>query len=170
MPLPISPTFNHVGITVPDLDRAVAWYRDVLHLEVVGGPLEVHADDKPFGEVLQDIFGSSWGGVRVAFLATSEGVGFELFEFVEPATVTTKAEYWRTGPFHLCFTWPNVAELVHRICEHGGRKTSKVWTLFPSRDVVYCEDPFGNILEISSGSFERTWANRDTNDNEGSVG
>ncbi|MGK2319612.1 VOC family protein [Gordonia rhizosphera] len=37
-PLPTSPAFNHVGITVGDLDEAVRWYQQVLQMTVLGGP------------------------------------------------------------------------------------------------------------------------------------
>ncbi|MFE7422432.1 VOC family protein [Rhodococcus sp. NPDC057529] len=156
-----TPAFNHVGITVPDLDEAVEWYRQVLRFTVLGGPIQIGKEDEPFGEVLSDIFGAEWASLRVAFLATGDGTGIELFQFLSPATTQPdRVEYWRTGPFHVCLTWPDVAQLAGHIERHGGKQRSKVWTLFPGRDIVYCEDPFGNILEISSGTFDQTWANR----------
>lgn len=155
------PAFNHVGITVPDLDAAVAWYRDMLRLNVLGGPMNISKDDEPFGEILSDIFGADWAGLRVAFLTTADGIGVELFEFTSPVTPDAdEVEYWRPGPFHLCVTWPDVEVLARHIAANGGRQRSKVWTLFPGRSVVYCEDPFRNIIEISSGTFDQTWANR----------
>lgn len=165
--VPTAPTLNHVGITVPEIDKAIEWYCGVLGLNLIGGPLQVGKDDEPFGEVLSDIFGPEWGDLKVAFLSGPDGVGIELFQFVLPATVQPQqVEYWRTGPFHICLTWPDATALAEHIAEHGGRRRSKVWTLFPGRDVVYCEDPFGNLLEISSASFERTWANRGSDANE----
>ncbi|KAA9157775.1 hypothetical protein FPZ12_024355 [Amycolatopsis acidicola] len=157
-----APVFNHAGVTVPDLDAGIAFYQGMLGLNLLGGPLEIGREDEPFGEVLGDIFGPRWARLRVAFLSTREGTGLELFEFVRPATVRPdEVEYWRTGPFHLCLTWPDVSELADRIVAGGGKQRSKVWTLFPDCDVVYCEDPFGTLIEVSSRSFERTWANRD---------
>ncbi|MFC9556888.1 VOC family protein [Rhodococcus sp. NPDC056960] len=165
--LPTAPAFNHIGITVPDLDAAVDWYSTVLQFTVLGGPMQVDKQDEPFGEVLGDIFGSDWGSLRVAFLATADGTGMELFEFLAPATVRPdEVEYWRTGPFHVCLTWPDVASLARHIADNGGKQRSKVWTLFPGREVVYCEDPFGTILEISSGTFDQTWANRTAGETE----
>ncbi|MEN0136151.1 MAG: VOC family protein [Rhodococcus sp. (in: high G+C Gram-positive bacteria)] len=160
--LPAAPAFNHVGLTVPNLDEALDWYHRVLNFTVLGGPLQIDKDDEPFGEVLADIFGDDWGSLRVAFLTTADGTGLELFQFLAPATTRPQeVEYWRTGPFHVCLTWPDVTELAEHIVRHGGKQRSKAWTLFPGRTVVYCEDPFGNILEISSGTFDQTWANRE---------
>ena len=36
---------DHVGISVPDIDAAVAWYRDILGCYVLMEPIEGYADD-----------------------------------------------------------------------------------------------------------------------------
>ena len=57
---------------------------------------------------------------------------------------------------------PDIEGLAARIAERGGRVRSEVLTLFedaPYR-LVYCEDPFGNIIEIFTHSHEQTFANR----------
>ena len=70
-------------------------------------------------------------------------------------------EFWKTGIFHICVTDPEIELLAERIGKTGGRQRSKVWKLWPDKPyrVCYCEDPWGNVVEISSHSYEQTWAN-----------
>ena len=71
--------------------------------------------------------------------------------FVWSKTVTTPAEPKE----------PNIEKLAQQIEKTGGKKRSKVWQLWPEKPykVCYCEDPWGNIIELSSHSYEQTWSN-----------
>jgi len=142
----------HVGVTVTDLDRAVRWYGDVLGLEPIGAVVEVRAGDGHGGAVAADVFGSGFDRFRQAHLTGANGVALELFEFGAPP------DDWRAGIFHVCFAVGDVGAVAARI----GRRTSRVWELFPGEPyrTCYCEDPFGNPIELYSHSHERTWANR----------
>jgi catechol 2,3-dioxygenase-like lactoylglutathione lyase family enzyme len=147
------PAVAHVGVTVPDLDAAVRWYGDVLALEAIGPPVEVRADEGHGGAVAADVFGPRFGRFRQAHLATANGVALELFEFADPGD----------GIVHFCLTTTAIDALAHRIAASGGRmRTSRVWDLFPGEPyrMCYCEDPFGNVLELYSHSHERVYSNR----------
>jgi len=155
----------HVGMTVTDLERAVAWYRDVLGLEPLGEPLEVWARNGHAGVVAADVFGPRFGAFRQAHLASANGVALELFEFLDPPSERRAHdfEYWKTGVFHLCVVAPDIEQAAQRIAASGGRRrTSRVWEIFPGEPYLtcYCEDPFGNVIELYSHSHERTYANR----------
>ena len=76
---------DHVGISVPDIAAAVAWYRDILGCYVLMEPIEGYADDSYFGQIVADIFGADFKGMKIAHLATADGVGIELFQFVANA-------------------------------------------------------------------------------------
>jgi catechol 2,3-dioxygenase-like lactoylglutathione lyase family enzyme len=135
--------FAHVGVTVPDVDRAVRWYRDVLGLDPIGPTVEVRANEGHGGAVAADVFGPRFGRFRQAHLATANGVAIELFEFPEP-------EQWRTGIFHFCLATPEIEDMAGRIASRGGRvRTSRVWDIERHR-MSYCEDPFGNVIELHS--------------------
>ena len=142
----------HVGVTVTDLDRAVRWYGDALGLEPIGAVVEVRAGDGHGGAVAADVFGPGFDRFRQAHLAGANGVALELFEFGAPP------DDWRAGIFHVCFAVGDVEAVAARV----GRRTSRVWELFPGEPyrTCYCEDPFGNPIELYSHSHERTWANR----------
>jgi catechol 2,3-dioxygenase-like lactoylglutathione lyase family enzyme len=156
---------THVGVTVTDLDRAVRWYGDVLGLEPIGPAVDVRADEGHGGAVAADVFGDRLGRFRQAHLASVNGVALELFEFVDPPTEprSENFEYWKTGVSHLCLTVAGIERAVERIAASGGRRrTSRVWEIFPGEPYLtcYCEDPFGNVIELYSHSHERTYANR----------
>lgn len=42
---------NHIAISVPDLDKALDWYQEVLSFIVVRGPAELNADDPHKGKM-----------------------------------------------------------------------------------------------------------------------
>ena len=69
--------------------------------------------------------------------------------------------YWQTGIFHLCVTEHDLDGLVARIVANGGRQRTKIYAFLPGRPyrLVYCEDPFGNIIEAFSHSYAETFAN-----------
>jgi catechol 2,3-dioxygenase-like lactoylglutathione lyase family enzyme len=147
------PAVAHVGVTVPDLDGAVRWYGDVLGLEPIGPPVEVRATEGHGGAVAADVFGPRFGRFRQAHLATANGVALELFEFADSGD----------GIAHFCLTTPAIDALARRIAAAGGRmRTSRVWDLFPGEPyrMCYCEDPFGNVIELYSHSHERVYSNR----------
>lgn len=146
-------TITHVGIAVADLDRAVAWYGDVLGLDPLGPPRSVTAAEGHAGTVAADVLGER--SFRQAHLTAANGVAIELFEFEEGET------RW-SGIFHVCLVPPNLERMAERIAACGGRRTSRIWPVFPGEPyrTCYCEDPFGNTIELYSHSHERTFANR----------
>lgn len=155
----------HLGITVPDLDAAVEWYSRVLGFRLISPPGEtVIAAGGQMAEMCADIFGEGLRSFKSAHLSTANGVALELLEFVDPPVEppADNFEYWRGGFFHLCVVDPDIDGLVERIVATGGRQRTKVWTMFEGDPykLAYCEDPFGNVLEIYTHSNEQTVANR----------
>ena len=104
--------------------------------------------------------------MKIAHMVTADGAGFELFEFLGPKPERREdtMEYWKNGFFHICITDPDVEGKVAEIIETGGRQRSKIWPLFPEENeeirVCYCEDPYGNVIEIASHRYEQIMANR----------
>jgi catechol 2,3-dioxygenase-like lactoylglutathione lyase family enzyme len=143
----------HVGIAVADLDRAVTWYADVLGLQPLGPATAVPANEGHAGTVAADVLGC--GSFRQAHMTSANGVALELFEFAE------QQQEW-TGIFHVCVVPPSLDRTAARIAATGGRRTSRIWHIFPDAPyrTCYCEDPFGNTIELYSHSHERTYANR----------
>ena len=55
---------------------------------------------------------------------------------------------------------PDIEGLARRIAETGGTQRSEVWEFAPGLGfyACYCEDPFGNIVEIYSHSTCHIWS------------
>lgn len=165
---PVAPyprALAHVGVGVTDLDRAISWYQEVLGLRLILGPVEIEVDGSPGGEAAADVFGPSFRRLRQAHMACGNGVALELFEFVEPVARSRPEnfQYWTTGYSHVCFVDPDVEGRARRIARAGGRvRTKRAWRVFSEEEYrfCFCEDPFGNVLELYSHSHEQTYSNR----------
>lgn len=146
---------NHVGVTVPDIRRAVDWYTEVLGLRLVSGPTRV-TEQSPAKARRDDVFGPRWGGMTVAHLIGDNGTGLELFEFEAPVVQrpADNFEYWRVGVFHFALTVDDVESVGKRIDQSGGRQRTAVHELHGSCVISYCEDPWGTIIELSSEPYD----------------
>lgn len=154
--------FSHIGITVPDLDRAVDFYTSVLGFYLIMPQTIVQEDNSPVGVMCKDVFGEGFGSFRIAHLSTSDKIGIEIFEFPE-SKKNPAAEFnpFKTGLFHFCVQDPDLEGLAARIVECGGKQRMPVRYYYPDKKpyrMVYCEDPFGNIIEIYSHSYELTYS------------
>jgi len=156
---------NHVGVTVPDIDTAFTWYQNVLGCYGHVPPTEVTDDGSYFGNLVKNLFGERFEGMRIAHLTTADGIGIELFQFLTPATEVPERtfEYWRGGIFHFCLTVDSVETTAATIAEAGGRQLSKVWRLFNNKDyeVAYCQDPWGTVIELCNRPYTAVWANHE---------
>jgi len=132
----------------------------VLGFTVVKQTVEFVADDSLTGMAVKDIHGPSLKKMRMAWLSSANQVGFEIFEYVEPKAERRldNFEYWKSGFIHICITDPNIEELCKKISESGGKQRSKIWEIVPDKGykIAFCEDPFGNIIEIFDHSYEQT--------------
>lgn len=155
-------TFSHIGITVPDLDRAVEFYTKAFDFYVIMPPSEVVQDDSAIGVMCDDVFGPGWGRFRIAHLSTGDGTGIELFEFPKTEDTPPPFDYWKPGIFHFCLQDDDLEGRVKRIEAHGGRqRMQQVRKYYPGQKpyrMVYCEDPFGNLVELYSHSYELTYS------------
>lgn len=92
-----------------------------------------------------------------------DGIGLELFEFPKSAS-TGKApfEFWRPGLFHFCLQDEDLEERVKLIESLGGKqRMQQVRHYYPDKKpyrMVYVEDPFGNVFELYSHSYELTYS------------
>ena len=159
---------THVGLSVPDIHGAVAWYREVLGFRLLAAPSEVDRNEP----IAADVFGPRFQRMWIAHLASANGCALELFQFIDPAPQppADNFEYWRGGFFHICVVDPDIAGLARSIAQSGGRvRSSRPWEMFADRRpaghepylTMYCEDPYGNIIELFSHSHEQVLSNSD---------
>ncbi|MBU6951036.1 lactoylglutathione lyase family protein [Hahella sp. HN01] len=150
--------FSHIGISVPDIAKALEFYQQALGWYVIMDVTEVKEEkDTAIGAMCIDVFGEGWGSFKIAHLSTSDSIGIELFEFPQNKTPRHEFNPYQTGVFHFCVQDPDVEGLAQRIVELGGKQRMPIREYFPGEKpyrMVYMEDPFGNIVEIYSHSYE----------------
>jgi len=155
-------SFSHIGITVPDLEKAVEFYSKAFGLYVLMEPTEIQHDDSAIGKMCDDVFGEGWGSFRIAHLSMADGIGIELFEFKNTVEEERPFEYWRRGLFHFCVQDDDLEGRIKIIEKLGGKqRMQQVRKYYPGEKpyrMVYMEDPFGNIFELYSHSYELTYS------------
>lgn len=149
---------NHIGINMPDLDAAIGWYAAVLGFQVVAPAADVVAGEGEAGIRFAQINGPKFHRGRVAYLTSGNGVGIEMFEFVEPRTPAfiDDWEFWRPGIWHICVTTPDVAAMAARVAASGGKHRGAVIEAPPGFRLTFCADPWGNPIELADASYDRT--------------
>lgn len=172
LPMPTR-AFNHVAVSVTDIESAMRWYRDVIQMTLLVEPTEITTYemeqkkyDPHLATLVRTIFGPRLGKFKICHMTSANGVGIELFEFIEPAAESRQEEennfeYWKTGYFHIALTEPNIEELADKIALSGGKRRTDIMESVPGsgKKICFCEDPFGNVIEIYSHSYEQFWAN-----------
>ncbi|PRY87950.1 lactoylglutathione lyase family protein [Mongoliibacter ruber] len=155
-------SFSHIGITVPDIAKAVKFYTEVMGWYVIMEPSRVKEENESaIGQMCIDVFGEGWEYFDIAHLSTSDGIGIELFSF--PTIPTQKPDFnpFQTGLFHFCVQDPNIEGLVKKIVAHGGKQRMPIREYYPSEKpyrMCYVEDPFGVVFEVYSHSYELTYS------------
>jgi predicted enzyme related to lactoylglutathione lyase len=143
-----------VGLTVGDIDAAVEWYRAVFELELVAGPFLCDRTT-PGVDRRVDVFGEQWRGMKLAHLESANGAGLELFEFVDPCVegVDETFAYWRVGTHHVAMSVDDLDDALGRLLASGGKQRTAVHRVNEQARVCYCEDPWGNVVELVSTSY-----------------
>lgn len=138
---------HHTGFHVADLARSIAFYRDLLGLEVVS---ERTITEPYIGELL------GYPGVELhsAFLAIpgSEHL-LELIEYRRVPRVAIDPQTANPGTAHICLQVEELGEVHRRLVEAGTLSMSEqpvVPTHGPNRgrQVVYIADPDGIRVEL----------------------
>lgn len=140
----------HVGITVPDMDKAIAFYQDVLGLSVIG-------DYTIEGEEISDMVQVPGAKMRSVFLRNQNdrhGTPIELLHFSEPIDPGGQPYEGVThnGITEIAFWVEDMDAAYDALRNHGVEFYSRPHTLkldgAGAVKVVYCKDPFGTTLEL----------------------
>ncbi|EOI6604156.1 VOC family protein [Vibrio parahaemolyticus] len=154
---------NHVGIMVGDMDKAVEFYTQALGLKVVMGNTKVIEErETAIARMCIAVFGEGFKGFNIAHLVTSDGIGLELFEMKE-RQARHEVDFSRIGIFHFCFQTDDFEGAIKRTEALGGKVRMDIMRYHPEDDnkpakMVYLEDPFGNLFELYSHTYEETYA------------
>jgi catechol 2,3-dioxygenase-like lactoylglutathione lyase family enzyme len=93
-------SFSHIGISVPDVEKAVEFYTKVMGWYTIMEPTLITEDKSPIGEMCTEVFGEKWEKFKIAHLSTGDRIGVEIFEFKNQENPKDNFEYWHL-PF-LC--------------------------------------------------------------------
>ena len=155
-------SFSHIGITVPDIKKAVQFYQEVMGWYVIMEPSTVTEEsDTAIGQMCIDVFGENWGTFEIAHMSTSDGIGVEIFSFSNMSNEKPEFNPFKTGLFHFCVQDPDIEGLVDKIVAFGGKQRMPIREYYPNEKpfkMVYVEDPFGIIFEIYTHSYELTYS------------
>lgn len=154
---------NHIGLMVGDMSQAVEFYTKVLGLRVIMDKTEVIEErESAIGKMCIAVFGEGFEGFNIAHLVTTDGIGVELFE-MKNREQRHEVNFSRIGIFHFCLQSDNFGAVIQKTEEMGGKVRMDIMRYHPEDDskpakMVYLEDPFGNLFELYSHSYEETYS------------
>lgn len=154
---------NHIGLMVGDINKAVEFYTQVLNFRIVMNSTKVIEEhETAIGRMCIAVFGEGFKGFNIAHLVTSDGIGVELFEMKDRAE-RHDLDFSRLGIFHFCIQTDDFETVMQKTEKFGGKVRMDVMRYHPEDDskpakMVYLEDPFGNLFELYSHSYEETYA------------
>lgn len=155
-------SFSHIGITVPDIEKAVKFYSNVMGWYVIMEPSKVKKENETaIGQMCIDVFDDDWEEFEIAHLATSDGIGIELFSFPHGIKEAPEFNPFNTGLFHFSVQDPDIEGLIDKIVAFGGKQRMPIRAYYPEDKpyrMCYVEDPFGIVFEIYTHSYELTYS------------
>jgi catechol 2,3-dioxygenase-like lactoylglutathione lyase family enzyme len=133
--------FNHVGISVANLERSITFYRNLLGMHVIQ---EVSFE----GERYESILGLKGAKGRIAILRIGN-LELEFFEFAHPAgrPVDPHRPVCDRGIAHFAVQVENLAELYARL-QDAGVVFHCAPIDFGCAIATYLRDPDGNVIEM----------------------
>lgn len=133
---------NHVGISVADLDRSIAFYRDLLGMEVVvQGTFE--------GAQYEDILRLKGVQGKVALLRIGNAQ-IELFQFAHPVPKPADPNYPVSDHriSHFCLNVRDIDAEYDRLVAAGVVFHCPPLLFFGTAKATYGRDPDGNVFEL----------------------
>jgi len=133
---------NHVGISVSNIDRSVAFYRDLLAMEVFFAP-------QPFGgSIYETIMRLKGAKGRVAVMRKAD-MEIELFEYLTPVPQPRSAdrEAYEHGISHFSFEVTDIKSEYERLSAAGVRFHCPPQN-FQVALATWARDPDGNVFEL----------------------
>lgn len=142
---------DHVGINVPDLNKAVAFFSDVLGFTPVTqlGPIPLDADWKKLNHINPDT-----GAVTIKMINAGNGASIEVFEYADNKGSKIHPKTDDIGASHIAFYVNDINAAVEYLKSKGVKIIGEPFTM-PSGDTageswVYFETPWGSKMELVS--------------------
>ena len=140
-------TADHTGITVSNLERSLAFWRDVLGFELSHRAHQT-------GELAAEITGVPGAEISLAVLKAPGGHKIELLQYLAPADRKQHVDLrpCDVGSAHVALTVDNLDAILNQIAASGWRTAGKPQTLRSGpnagKRVIYVRDPDGTTIEF----------------------
>ena len=144
---------DHVGITVPNVAQAAAWFEDVLGCRQ---PLAFGPFSDPVGTFMQDLLGVHPRAVieQIRLVRCGDGPSIELFQYTSPDQDRTFRRNSDYGGKHIAFYVRDIEKAVRSMQSKG---VAKLLGPLPVTDgpaagqsINYFRTPFGTYIELIS--------------------
>jgi catechol 2,3-dioxygenase-like lactoylglutathione lyase family enzyme len=137
---------DHTGITVSNLERSLAFWRDALGFELS------HTAHQT-GELAREITGVAGAEIKLAVLKAPGGHKIELLEYVAPSDRERLAlKPCDVGSVHVALLVDDLDIVLESIAASGWKAAGKPQTLKTGpnagKRVVYVRDPDGTTIEF----------------------
>lgn len=148
---------DHVGLTVPDLGAAIAFYRDAFGATELFrlGPFDASEmppmpDGRDWTEAHIDVPGAR---LSIAMLELGPDTKLELFQYDRPEDARrAPPRNCDVGGHHVAFAVDDLEAATAHLAEHGCRVLAGPIAMedgpIPGLRTHYVVDPFGNQLEL----------------------
>jgi catechol 2,3-dioxygenase-like lactoylglutathione lyase family enzyme len=137
-------SFDHTSFTVADVERAAAFWRDVMGFAITDlSPRE--------GAWLGAVVGVSGARCRIAHLH-GHGTHLEFIQYLAPLGADVTGPPNRPGTAHVAFVVSDIETLARRMLEAGASEQGRITRCASGAAAgclaVYLRDPNGVIVEL----------------------
>jgi catechol 2,3-dioxygenase-like lactoylglutathione lyase family enzyme len=138
---------DHTGMTVSDLERSLAFWRDVLGFELS------HTAHQT-AEMASEITGVEGAEIKLAVMKAPGGYKIELLEYLAPFERKRHVDLrpCDVGSVHVALIVDDLESILSAIKDSGWKAAGKPQTLKSGpnagKRVVYVRDPDGTIIEF----------------------
>lgn len=144
---------DHTGITVTNLERSLAFWRDVLGFELSHRAHQT-------GELACEITGVAGAEILIAVLKTPTGHKIELLEYLAPPDRKhVNPRPCDVGSVHVALTVDDLDAVLSAIVPFGWKAAGQPQTLQSGpnagKRVVYARDPDGTTIEFMQAPLEK---------------
>ena len=144
---------DHTGITVSDLERSLAFWRDVLGFELS------HTAHQT-GEMAEQITGVKGAELKLAVVKAPGGHKIELLEYLAPPDrKRADVRPCDVGHIHVALVVDDVERVLERIATFGWKTAGEPQTLTSGpnagKRVIYVRDPDGTTIEFMEVSKKK---------------
>jgi len=142
---------DHTGITVSNLERSLAFWRDVLGFELSHRAYQT-------GEMAKEITGVAGAEIKLAVLKAPGGHKIELLEYLAPPDRKRHIDFrpCDVGSVHVALLVNDLGAVLETVAASGWKAAGKPQTLTfgpnTGKRVVYVRDPDGTIIEFMQAS------------------